>query len=352
MGWWGVVGNRRIYVMCSVTLRCANRCKYVQPIATRNALSVLPRAFEARRTGLEPATTGSTGRYRGIARSAAATACGLGENRVTRSVTLRRRNRLPARPDRNCVAGAIGCHEGRHRGDGCCQYGNSNPTITNCTISNNYANYGGGISSYNNSNPTISGCTITDNTAYDTGGGIHCIQGSNPTISGCTIMGNALVSVNTSSGGGIYCNYSNPTITDCVISGNTAIFRGGGIACILSSPTITGCTISENTANNIGGGIYCSSSSSPTLTDTVVCGNDPDQIYPVDGWTDNGGNTVSDECPPDCPDVDGDGMVGVNDVLAVVAAWGSDDPDADVNGDGIVGTDDLLAVIGAWGPCE
>ena len=134
MGWWGVVGNRRIYVMCSVTLRCANRCKYVQPIATRNALSVLPRAFEARRTGLEPATTGSTGRYRGIARSAAATACGLGENRVTRSVTLRRRNRLPARPDRNCVAGAIGCHEGRHRGDGCCQYEKQMNTPTACPI--------------------------------------------------------------------------------------------------------------------------------------------------------------------------------------------------------------------------
>ena len=58
-----------------------------------------------------------------------------------------------------------------------------------------------------------------------------------------------------------------------------------------------------------------------------------------------------DECPPDCPDVDGDGMVGVNDVLAVVAAWGSDDPDADIDGDGTVGTNDLLAVIGTWGPC-
>jgi hypothetical protein len=55
-------------------------------------------------------------------RRIAATDCGLDENRVTRSVTLRGRNRLPARPDHNCVAVAIGCHEGRHRGDGCCQY--------------------------------------------------------------------------------------------------------------------------------------------------------------------------------------------------------------------------------------
>ena len=63
MGWWGVVGNRRINVTRSVTLRCAKRCKYVQSSAMRNALGVLPRAFSTRRTGLEPATTGSTGRY-------------------------------------------------------------------------------------------------------------------------------------------------------------------------------------------------------------------------------------------------------------------------------------------------
>ena len=82
----------------------------------------------------------------------------------------------------------------------------------------------------------------------------------------------------------------------------------------------------------------------------MVCGNDPDQI---DGnWTNNGGNTVSDECPPNCPDVDGDGFVSVYDLLAVLEAWGTSDPDADIDGDGLVGWDDLMAVIYAWGPCE
>ena len=279
----------------------------------------------------------------------------------------------------------------------------SSPTITNCTISGNlayYGGYGGGISCYN-SNLTISGCTISDNTAFD-GGGIYCEE-SSPTISGCTISGNyafsgggggiycsdssptvsgctitdnysgqyggggGICTSNGSSptitdctisdnrgntGGGIYCWDSSPTITGCTISGNTAIGMGanlgGGISCNGSiSPTITGCTISGNTADG-GGGIYCYESS-PTLTDTVVCGNAPDQI---DGnWTDNGGNTVAEVCPPDCPDVSGDGFVGVDDLLAVVAAWGSDDPFADVDGDGVVGTDDLLTVIANWGPC-
>jgi hypothetical protein len=81
----------------------------------------------------------------------------------------------------------------------------------------------------------------------------------------------------------------------------------------------------------------------------VVCGNDPDQNN--GSWIDNGGNTVSDECPI-CADVDGDGFVAVHDLLAVLEAWGGDDPDADVDGSGLVGMGDLVAVIDAWGPCE
>jgi hypothetical protein len=45
-------------------------------------------------------------------------------------------------------------------------------------------------------------------------------------------------------------------------------------------------------------------------------------------------------------------MVGVDEVLAVIAAWGTDDTDADVNDDGIVDTNDILLVLSAWGPCE
>jgi hypothetical protein len=53
-----------------------------------------------------------------------------------------------------------------------------------------------------------------------------------------------------------------------------------------------------------------------------------------------------------CPsDVDGDGFTGVNDVLAVIAAWGSSEGEGDVDGDGVVSVEDLLAIIAAWGPC-
>ena len=54
-----------------------------------------------------------------------------------------------------------------------------------------------------------------------------------------------------------------------------------------------------------------------------------------------------------CPgDLDGDGGVGILDLLALLAAWGSDPggpPDFD--GDGNVGILDLLTLLAAWGPC-
>jgi len=53
-----------------------------------------------------------------------------------------------------------------------------------------------------------------------------------------------------------------------------------------------------------------------------------------------------------CPaDINGDGTVGVNDVLAVIDQWGVAGGPSDVNGDGIVDVVDLLAVVGTWGPC-
>ena len=56
-------------------------------------------------------------------------------------------------------------------------------------------------------------------------------------------------------------------------------------------------------------------------------------------------------CTPCATDINGDGVTNVNDVLDLIAAWGSTDSDADVNGDGTVGVNDILLVIEGWGPC-
>lgn len=45
-------------------------------------------------------------------------------------------------------------------------------------------------------------------------------------------------------------------------------------------------------------------------------------------------------------DLNGDGVVDLNDVLVLLAAWGG--PGADIDGDGTTGLSDLLAVLAAW----
>ncbi|MBC8309354.1 MAG: hypothetical protein ISR75_06375 [Phycisphaerales bacterium] len=61
-------------------------------------------------------------------------------------------------------------------------------------------------------------------------------------------------------------------------------------------------------------------------------------------------DTVS-ECPPE--DIDGDGIIGTTDLLAMIGAWGpcSGCPE-DIDNSGTVDTSDLLSLIGVWGPCE
>jgi hypothetical protein len=51
-------------------------------------------------------------------------------------------------------------------------------------------------------------------------------------------------------------------------------------------------------------------------------------------------------------DVNGDGTIGVSDILAVIDSWGvCDGCAADINQEGIVDTNDILLVLSAWGPC-
>ncbi|MFC2170511.1 right-handed parallel beta-helix repeat-containing protein, partial [Calditrichota bacterium] len=156
----------------------------------------------------------------------------------------------------------------------------SSPTITNCTITGNNVDYDGGGIYCDQSNPTINNCTITGNSANH-GGGICCLEGSSPTISNCTIRENlAFVG-----GGGICClNGSNPTISNCTITGNSVDYEwgvvgGGGICCSSSDPTISNCTIIGNSTDVYGGGIVCVEGSSPSISNCAVTDNTGEGIY-------------------------------------------------------------------------
>jgi hypothetical protein len=59
-------------------------------------------------------------------------------------------------------------------------------------------------------------------------------------------------------------------------------------------------------------------------------------------------DVAGDSCSPDTND---DGLVDVLDLVNVILAWATADPDADVTGDGTVDVLDLVEVILNWGAC-
>jgi hypothetical protein len=243
-------------------------------------------------------------------------------NMLGKAVTLRSSD--PSNPD--VVAATIIDGEGRRGRVIKCTNGETNKTVfEGLTITGgNAMMYGGGFFNYS-SNPTVTNCIFSNNTTEGDGAGM------------CNL------------------NNSNPIIADCIFKNNSANGNGGGMYNDEdSNPTLNGCTFENNTATESGGGMYNfkynGNNSNPTLTGTTVCGNTPDQIW--GDWTDNGGNTIADVCPIDCPDINGDGYVNVSDLLAIIDQWGLTNSPADVNTDGIVDVSDLLIVVGNWGPCE
>ncbi|NOR67499.1 MAG: S8 family serine peptidase, partial [Woeseiaceae bacterium] len=151
----------------------------------------------------------------------------------------------------------------------------SAPTIEDCIITNNFANfYGAGIDCYDAS-PTIRNCTITGNQTLGSsgiGGGINCDK-SSPIISNCLISDNFANNV----GGGIACYESTPTIFNCILANNAAIYQGGGIDLDYSSPVIANCTIIVDDPDAPkDGGISANHDSFPVITNCILWGNGDD----------------------------------------------------------------------------
>lgn len=199
------------------------------------------------------------------------------------------------------------------------------------------------------SNPTLTYCTFIYNDSHN-GGGLNANTGSAPVITYCTFVSNT----SDYGGGMIIWDTDGLTMSNCVFDGNFATNQGGGLYAgsnetVSANLTLLSCSFTNNTVTEVGGGILNSPGSNTTIIDTLACGNTPDQIY--GDYKDGGENTIVDECPAGCPDVNGDGNVDVADLLLVIAYWGATGSPADVNFDGTVNVTDLLIVIAAWGPC-
>ena|GEM_PF-6507586 len=154
-------------------------------------------------------------------------------------------------------------------------YNSGRLTVTDCTISGNAADWngsgmgggiGGGIFNLVFATLTVMNSTISGNSADWGGGGIYNFSGT-VTVTNSTISDNWAVD-----GGGISNFDGELTLTNSTISGNFGV-DGGGISSTSSATlTITNCTISDNN----GAGI-CQFNSTPsgtlTLYNTIVAKN-------------------------------------------------------------------------------
>ncbi|MHC4124404.1 MAG: right-handed parallel beta-helix repeat-containing protein [Planctomycetota bacterium] len=204
-----------------------------------------------------------------------------------------------------------------------CDKWDSNAILSNCNFINNSAQLGGGMYSYL-SEPILDNCAFIANKAtFSHGGGMCFSQSWQSALTNCTFINNDA----NDSGGGIGAGIeSEVLLTNCKFINNSSGINGGGLANLGSSSSIlTNCKLVENSTANNGGGIFSDGYSYSTLVGTIVCGNNPDQIYGE--FSRNGENTISRYPPPIPPlagyigDLDGDGKVDFADLAMFAENW-------------------------------
>jgi hypothetical protein len=109
-------------------------------------------------------------------------------------------------------------------------------------------------------NAILDGFTITNGRGilndenHYIGGGIICRFGSSPTLRNLIVEGN-FVTGDTSMGGGIMCSYQSDALIEDVIIRDNAADYGGGFVAYRSSPTLKRVEIYENNGRTTGGGV-------------------------------------------------------------------------------------------------
>ena len=186
-----------------------------------------------------------------------------------------------------------------------------NAVFENLIVTDNTSVAGSGISIWRVSGPTLSNLIIQDNTSEHYGGGLM-IFSATASVTDVVVTGNNCYR-NDSYGGGMIINNSEATLANVTVTDNTAT-SGGGIFILDTDATLINLTVSGNTATAFGGGLLVGPNTNPTLTNSIIWGNDPTQIQgfgtPIITYSDieggwNGvGNIASDPlfCNPDSSD--------------------------------------------------
>lgn len=158
-------------------------------------------------------------------------------------------------------------------GGGILCFGNSNPTIRNCTFTNNRCTFGGGAGYINGSAPSFINCQFIDNFGNNFGGAFDIANSGAVNFDRCTFTGNRAARA-----GAIEVFFtSGVRITNCLIYDNTATGSGGGGGIWTNSATncqIRNCTIVGNTATSTTvAGIRNAGGAAPSTINCILWDN-------------------------------------------------------------------------------
>lgn len=104
------------------------------------------------------------------------------------------------------------------------------------------------------------------------GGGVFC-ESASPSVRDCLITDNVA-----DYGGGVGATDASPVIEDCWINNNVANFFGGGVMDMFGTPVISNCVIDANAGSDGGGLFFMMSPGTPTVTNTTVADNTGDGV--------------------------------------------------------------------------
>ncbi len=147
-----------------------------------------------------------------------------------------------------------------------------NLVLLNCTVANNWANYGGGLFGIS-ATLDVSNCVFSANAA-NYGGGIFNDTGCTLNCILSTLAGNSAIQNGGGEGGGIL-NDGAVTLSDSTLSGNftSSGGGGGGLYNVMGTNTLNNCTVAGNSATNgVGGGVYVLNGE-VTMNNSTCAGN-------------------------------------------------------------------------------
>ena len=235
---------------------------------------------------------------------------------------------------------------------------NSDIVVSNCNFDLNTASTGGAWFSYISGDATITNSVFTDNSVSDVGGAASVRSNSTVYFDTCTFDSNVADTDCDTIGGGAILNIANssvtlenPTICSNMLCGILDTFYGDApiiigdiVDCTLSDgPGAccggSACWLMEEIDCAEGGGLWNGSGSSCATvvceggggTTTGACCVQSNCVHATElscgeaggvfyGTSETCGTT---DCPTDCAeDVNGDGVVDINDLLSLIGAWG------------------------------